>query len=65
MIENLFFKTLDCVILLGERAQKLLDGNARKIRHVIRSHSPADLIHDAEHKKILWNALKPLREGFQ
>lgn len=59
MIENLFFEPIDCVILLGQRAQKLLDMNVKKIRQVIRSYSLSDLIHDTEHKKSLWTQLKP------
>lgn len=63
-IENLFFEPIDCVILLGDRAQKLLDMNTKKVRHVIRSYSLADLIHDTEHKKTLWAQIKPCVEFF-
>lgn len=64
VIENLFFEPIDCVILLGDRAQKLLDANTKKVRHVVRAHSLADLIHDAERKKALWAQIKPCVECF-
>ena len=64
VIENLFFESIDCVILLGDRAQKLLDMKTKKVRQVIRSYSLADLIHDAEHKKTLWAQIKPCVDFF-
>ncbi|MFW0088317.1 MAG: hypothetical protein AB8Y25_00325 [Coxiella endosymbiont of Haemaphysalis qinghaiensis] len=45
-----------CVILLGSRVICLI--NSLKRSRIIRSHSPADLLQNAELKVQTWNALK-------
>lgn len=51
-------------IVLGNYAKKIIEQREKKIDHIIFYDALAHIIQQAERKKELWSAIKPLRDLF-